>query len=173
MKKRIIALLLALLLAAPALAELSEPCREGQIACMMLRLAYQGAFEAFEEDDPLAGRVLASAWPLLADVAEEDLEHFCRECGVDRADAEEAWFEALRASLLACILAGGQQGRMSDADRVLLLFLDPDDEDDAQAQMEQIRGRMTEETLQRIAQERGAPPAFLRWLMAAEEEYDR
>ena len=58
MKKRIIALLLALLLAAPALAELSEPCREGRIACMMLRLAYQGAFEAFEEDDP---RLVAAA----------------------------------------------------------------------------------------------------------------
>ena len=141
-------------------------CSEDLPGCRLLQMVMSGSFDCIDPSDSVNVRVLAASWPLLRDIKADDFSHFCDEFDVDSKRLELAYRFALANCLWADILLeGGAKERLSDARRVLLLFLDPSDEPDADAQEKAIRAALTDEIVTTIAERAGAPEDFVRWLI--------
>lgn len=155
---RRLALLLAALLTLPwvALAEdeywdaYGRPvvCCEDRTGCEVLQMVMMGSFAALQPTDSLTVRVMSAALPALCDVTDADFSHFCEEFSVDEGTVRRLYYVAMANCLWADMLissdAGGAAGA---ARRVLLLFLDPDSEENAEEQMEIIRAGMDRELI--------------------------
>lgn len=141
-------------------------CRENRFNCGLLQAAMEGDFDACDPEDALAGRVLSSAYPLLCAVTEDDIDHFLEEFDEDRERVIDCLYTAMRNCLRARIRFEGTVGSASESiDRVLMLFIDPDSQENAAYQAEQIRANMTDEALERLAGGVNAPRAFIEWLI--------
>ena len=173
MKRILCCLIVAALLMLPASAAAAVwdggheiGCAWNRPNCRLLQMAMTGSFDDYDPEDALTGRVYASVYPMLCKVSEEDVAHCAGEFGEDAGQIRACLYRALRSCLWAYILTEKlPSGRMTAAERVLLLFIDPSSQEDAEAQMAQIRSGMTDEVLQSIAREVGAPAAFVRWLV--------
>lgn len=173
MRRYAICLLLALcLLAEPWLSQARGEgdaiygCREDRAECLLLQMALAGGFDAYDPDDDLNQRVLACVYPRLCAVSDEDIRHCAAEQERAEAEVRLALYRALRNALwadLVCDRAPG--GRMDGAGRILLLFIDPTSQEDADYQMAQIRRNMTEAALEALAESANTSPAFVEWLI--------
>lgn len=149
-------------------------CPENRPGCLLLQMAFMGCFERPEEEDSLSLRVLSAAYGRLLEVTQEDAEHFSREFSLEEEETWDSLYEALGSCLYADIevqiLAGEE---LSPARRVLLLFLDPS-EPEAEEQMEYIRGHLSSEVIEKMAEEVGSTGDFVEWVLGtsfeAEEE---
>lgn len=79
-----------------------------------------------------------------------------------------AMANCLWADMLISSDAGGAAGA---ARRVLLLFLDPDSEENAEEQMEIIRAGMDETLIERMSAETGLPADFIAYLTLGNDEH--
>ena len=142
-------------------------CRDHRPGCRLLQMVMMGSFDDADDTlDAVSRRVLASAWPRLCEVTEEDIIHFAGEFGEDEAMVHGRWYGAMAGCLRADILADSRpEARLDAAQRVLLLFLDPDVSADAGAEQDQIRLELNDEALARLADAVGAPVDFVRWLI--------
>ncbi|MBR1584409.1 MAG: hypothetical protein IJ662_02585 [Clostridia bacterium] len=141
-------------------------CKENRLGCRLLQMVMMGSFDAFSEDDWLTLRVLSAAYPQLCAVEEADFIHFMAEFGIDDKTLRARYYAALGNCLWADILTESTaSGRLSAAQRVLLLFLNPAGEEDAAYQMAAIRADMTDELLSLLAAESGAPEGYVRFLI--------
>ena len=81
----------------------------------------------------------------------------------------EYYYVALANCLWADILSDNTSANhLSAAQRVLLLFLDPTSQPDADAQIEAIRSGMNDAVLERIASTVGVSEEFAAWLIGIE-----
>lgn len=141
-------------------------CTQNRPNCRLLQMAMTGSFETFDPQDALLGRVYASVYPQLCAVVEDDIAHFIQEFGEDESVVRDCLYQAMRNCLWANILTEKiPGGRMNAAERVLLLFIDPSSQEDAEVQMEKIRAALTGEALSALAAGVGAPEDFVRWLI--------
>lgn len=172
--RRLAALALALLLCAAggaraeywdAWADRPVVCCEGRAGCEVLQMVMMGSFSAAEEADSLTTRVMAAALSALCEVTDADFAHFCDEFGEQETDVRALYYLAvgncLRADMRIAPDSGGAAGA---ARRVLQLFLEPESEPDAEAQMEIIREGMTEDVIATMAAETGLPEDFIAYL---------
>ncbi len=141
-------------------------CRDHRPDCRLLQMVMMGVFDGFDPEDGLSVRVFSAVCSRMSSLTEEDLAHFCQEFQLEGPVVTLRWYAALRACLWARILA---EGTTDPARRVLLLFLDPTSETDAEEQMEKIRSAMTEEGVRRISGAVEVPSGFIRWLMALDD----
>ena len=177
MKKRWAALTLVVCLAFAAAARAEGAfwardrvvsCPTGRLGCRLLQMCMMNAFQLEDPSDALSLRVLSAAYKQLCGVTDEDMAHFLAEYP-EEADEEtllERYYAALANGLRASILNDPlPRQRLSPTRRVLLLFLDPEGEEDPQAQMETIRDELTDELLELFSQDCGAPISFIEWLI--------
>ena len=168
MKRLLFVALLALAVSAvPGLGETWDASREIHCAqhrpnCRLLQMVMMGSFDVQDPEDAVLERVLSSARPLLAEIAEEDIRHFSTEFGEDADAVRLRWYGALANCLRAEI---GAETNPDDARRVLALFLGTSDEAGDEAQRAEIRREMTDRVLSRIADSAGVPAEFVRWLV--------
>ncbi len=147
-------------------ADRSVACPQAVPGCRILQMVMMGSFDAADPEDTVLQRVLACAYPRLAEVTEQDLTHFAGEFGEDTEAVRLRWYDAMARCLRAEIEYGGLPGAGPDAARrVLMLFLSPEGEPDAAAQMAQIRGELTDDALGRIAGAVNAPEDFVRYVI--------
>ena len=179
---RRLALLLAALLALPwaALAEdeywdaYDRPvvCCEDRTGCEVLQMGMMGSFAALQPTDSLAVRVMSAALPALCDVTDADFSHFCEEFSVDEGTVRRLYYVAMANCLWADMrISPDVGGAAGAARRVLLLFLDPDSEENAEEQMEIIRAGMDETLIERMSAETGLPADFIAYLMLGNDEH--
>ena len=164
------AVLALLLLPAQAAAQAWEghtvQCPENSLNCRILQMGMMGSFDAFDADDPLTVRTFSAVYPLLASVSEDDFAHFLREYPAAEDELSERYFSALSKCLWAEILSQGLPvGAMSASQRVVLLFLDPDGEENAEYQIREIQQRITDDAVTLMARELQAPPDLIRYLI--------
>ncbi len=145
-------------------------CSEDRAGCVLLQMVMMGSFDAFDITDPLESRVYAAVYPRLAAAGRDDFRHFLNEFGEDEKTAAEAYYRVLKNCLLAYIITEGQPAdQLDDVNRVLLLFLDPSSEEDAEEQMQVIRENMTDEVIEKLASGAGGNADFIRWLLTEGE----
>lgn len=178
MKKRI-ALLLALLLmlCGAACAEraywpdTSAPivCLENTRGCQILQMIMMGCFDGMDPDDSLSTRVFAAAYPDLCALTQEDFDHFLSQFDEDADFLERCYYIALANCLWADIIVSDYYGDERYVRRVLLLFLNPDAEQDADGQMEYIRSNTDENTIMKMAQVVGASEDFIEYLIYSDD----
>ena len=137
-------------------------CAQHRPNCRLLQMVMMGSFDIRDPEDAMLERVLASARPLLAEIAEEDIRHFATEFGEDVDAVRLRWYGALANCLRAEI---GAEANPDDARRVLALFLETSDEPDPESQRAEIHREMTDGVLSRIADTAGVPVEFVRWLV--------
>lgn len=146
-------------------------CRENRVDCLLIQAVMAENFEDFNSDDSLTGRIYASVYPMLSGISGEAVTHYCEEFDEDEDEVEEEIREALVNCLYAYIESdAASENGISAEERVLLLFLDPEEEKDAKEQMKEIRERITDEMTERIAGAVEADPDFIRWLIFEFEE---
>lgn len=177
--RKILALLaiLASLLPACALGEywdtsvprLSRCCERP--GCLVLRTVMMGTFDVFDEDDSLTVRVYSAALDRLTDVTEDDMVHFCESYDVDPDTLWDCYTIALRNCLRADILLMPTEDDEDAqlARTVLMLFLEPDDSAQAQAQKAAIRANMSDREIAIIAEGANLPYSFVLGLMEDDE----
>lgn len=177
MKLRILLILLALLLISPAQAaywedspDLPVVCREDDSGCQILQMVMRGSFDFFDPADLLSGRVLSAALDSLCVVDDEDFAHFVDMFGVEEAVIRRYYYIALANCLWADIVTGSDP--VSNEEHVLLLFLDPSTEENAQTQMDTIRSRMSDDSIDALAQAVGVPSDFVYYLIYSESWHD-
>lgn len=164
-KTAVLAWLLLALILPTALGE-GISCREHRPACRLLQTVMQGAFDDYDPDDLVEGRVYSAACDLLRSITDEDIEHYGGEFDVDESAVRGRWYAALANALWAEIRTEATPGGGPDsARRVLLLFLDGSGEADAEAEKAQIRSAMTDEVITRISIAADVPEGFVRWLV--------
>ncbi len=176
--RRWLPLFLALwLCAAPALAaeywqdvpEGGVVCRESRPGCHLLQMVMTGSFAQMPLGDSISTRVFSAVLPQLCALEEGDFAHFIAQFGVEETTIRQAYYIALGNCLLADIDLGTvQTPEAAAARRVLLLFLNPSGEDNADAQKAAIRGALSEEILESMADSTGLPLGFIRYLMETE-----
>lgn len=143
-------------------------CREHRLNCRLLQTVLMGSFAAFDPEDAVSGRILSAAFPQLCQITDDDIRHFSEEFSEDEAAVRAHRNEALANCLWADIVSdSAPAGHLSAAQRVLLLFLDPAGQPDAQRQMEVIRAAMTDAVRKRISDATGVPEDFILWLMGS------
>ena len=141
-------------------------CPEGVPGCRLLQMVMMGSFDAADPEDAVLERVLACVYPRLAAVTEQDLAHFAGEFGEDAEAVRLRWYDAMAGCLRAEINFSGLPGSAPDpARRVLMLFLSPGAEPEAEAQKAQIRAEMTDDALGILARAVEAPEAFVRYVI--------
>lgn len=144
-------------------------CPEGRSGCMLLQTVMMGSFREFDPGDALTRRICSAIYPQLSAVTQDDLEHFCAEFNEDRQLVRELLYESLSNCLWAYILTEkAPDEKTAAAWHVLLLFLDPSSEPDAETQMESIRNMLTEQTIGQITEAAGADLEFIRSLLIEE-----
>ena len=147
-------------------------CPEERPGCLLLQMIRMGSFEQeVSQEDPVFSRVLSAAYPRLCKVTQEDFTHFLLEYPQEEMDEVEAAFErAFSACLLADIRSRIRSGEeMQAEERVLLLFLSPEEEKDAEEQQSYIRQNMTDEVLEKLAEAVNASLDYVRNLLGLEE----
>ncbi len=117
----------------------------------------------------MLGRVLACVYPMLGALTEADLDHFVGEFGQDADAVRARWYGALADCLWAYLETEAlPEARLSAAQRVLLLFLEPSGDARAEAQRAQIREEINGDVIARIAGDVAVPPDFVEWLVMGE-----
>lgn len=179
MKKLWLSLALSmLLLFAPAQAEywgdtVGRPivCCEDRPGCQVLQTVMMGSFAEFSVDDSLSVRVLSAAFPRLKSVTEDDFAHFTEYFDVDPENLKHCYYIALGNCLWAdAIVAPDLTDEAAEnARKVLLLFLNPDGEENAAAQMAAIRSNLSEEAISILAENASVPADFVRYLLLPSE----
>lgn len=145
-------------------------CPENRFGCRLLQMVMMGSFDEFQPDDALTVRLFSAVYPQLCTVTEDDFHHFLQEYGEADEAARERYYQALAHCLRASFLLQGiPRNRMPAEMRVLMLYLDPADEVNAEDQRRQISAQMTEDILNRLADAVQAPPAFVRWLLEKDD----
>ncbi len=180
MLKRICALLLALLLAAPSVGADYWPeshvlqCGEKSVNCQILQLVMMGRFGEMDPNDLLDTRVYAAVLPHLLAMAEEDMTHFIEEFQVEKADVERCLYAAIGHCLWADILISPEQEdeRLTASRRVLLLFLGQSSAPKDVEARAIIRSQLTDEIISDIAQLNGLETAFLEYLFYSDDWQD-
>lgn len=141
-------------------------CADHRQNCRLLQTVMMGSYDALSTEDALSVRVFSAVLPMLSAVTEDDFAHFAAEFGEDEQTVLDRYREALANCLWADILLSrAADGQLTAAQRVLLLFLDPESQSDAEAQMAEIRANLTDEVLSRLADATGVPADFVRWLI--------
>lgn len=138
-------------------------------------MVMRGDFASFDAEDVLHQRIYSAVLVKMKAVTEEDLRHYCAEFGRGEDSVREQYDLALSNCLLAEILYKQTCGEeISDAERVLLLFLETPGEnpdtssaETAESEREVIRDRITEETISRIALETGLGEGYVKRLISA------
>ena len=184
-KRSLLLLLVLAILAAPACAENAispywqpDPdhaitCVDDRGGCQVLQMVMTGSFDSYDPADNLSGRILSAALPMLCAVDDADFAHFVRYFDVNEGSLRRNYYIALANCLWADIDLGlDPGGNAAAARRVLKLFLDPDSETDAQAQMDTIREQINDDVIDLMAQSIGTPPDFVRYLIFAENWRD-
>lgn len=155
-----------------AWAERPVVCCENRTGCEVLQMVMMGSFASLDTGDSLTVRVMAAALPALCDVTAADFAHFCDEFDQNEASVRALYYVAvgncLRADIHSAPDASGASGA---ARRVLLLFLEPESEPDAQEQMAVIRAGMTRELIDTMAEETGLPADFIAYLTLGDDEH--
>ena len=142
-------------------------CRANRPGCRILQMVMMGCFDYAEAPDSLDERVLSAVLPQLCAIEEEEFGHFCDEFGVEEAPLRTNYYIALANCLLSDIRINPDPGGNATlVRRVLLLFLDPDSETDAQAQKDAIRSEMTDDVLMQMANELSLPQDFVSYLLS-------
>jgi|GEM_PF-3045778 len=173
MKKRwLIVFLLALMALSPSSASANNwemhtiHCPNSRWGCRLLQMVMMGSFDGFQPDDALNTRLFSAAYPQLCAVTEDDFSHFLLEFDESEKAVRSRYYEALAACLWADILLQGiPRSRMRSEVRVLMLFLDPAGEVEAEAQRREIRSEMSEDILMQLADAVQAPAGFIQWLI--------
>ena len=150
-------------------------CEDGNENCLLLQMVMRGDFASFDAEDVLHQRIYSALLVKMKAVTEEDLRHYCAEFGRGEDSVREQYDLALSNCLLAEILYKQTCGEeISDAERVLLLFLEAPGEnpdtssaETAESEREVIRDRITEETISRIASETGLGEGYVKRLISA------
>lgn len=150
-------------------------CEDGNENCLLLQMVMRGDFASFDAEDVLHQRIYSAVLVKMKAVTEEDLRHYCAEFGRGEDSVREQYDLALSNCLLAEILYKQTCGEeISDAERVLLLFLeasvenpDTSSAETAESEREVIRDRITEETISRIASETGLGEGYVKRLISA------
>ena len=150
-------------------------CEAGNENCLLLQMVMRGDFASFDAEDVLHQRIYSAVLVKMKAVTEEDLRHYCAEFGRGEDSVREQYDLALSNCLLAEILYKQTSGEeISDAERVLLLFLEAREEnpdtssaETAESERVVIRDRITEETISRIASESGLEEAYVKRLISA------
>ena len=139
-------------------------CTEGRAACCLLQLIMAGELDGFAADDMLNLRIYSALLPQLALIGEGDLTHYAGEFDEAYETVELKWYEAMADCLYADILyRQATETSLDDADLVMLLFLKTPDADEVR-EIEEIRERITQETIGVIAEAEQVPPDFVAWL---------
>ena len=100
-------------------------CEDGNENCLLLQMVMRGDFASFDAEDVLHQRIYSAVLVKMKAVTEEDLRHYCAEFGRGEDSVREQYDLALSNCLLAEILYKQTCGEeISDAERVLLLFLE-------------------------------------------------
>lgn len=147
-------------------------CCENRAGCEVLQMVMMGSFAALRPTDNLTVRVMSAALPALCDVTDADFSHFCEEFSVDEGTARRLYYVAIANCLWADIRLSPDVGGAAGAARqVLLLFLDPDSEENAEEQMKIIRAGMDEELIARMSTETGLPTDFIAYLTLGDDEH--
>ena len=151
--------------------DLTLHCKEGSAACVMLQMAAHDQFTPPDPDDLLSLRVESTSLQRLKMITPEDILHYSREFDADNDRITKAWYSALANCLWADILYRSSCSLpVSNSMRVLLLFLDPASEEEADEQIRQIRERTDEETCRLIADDAEVPADFVNWLMTRTDD---
>ena len=174
---RALAALLALALSAAAgwaegekwSADRPVACGEDLPGCRLLQMVMMGCFDAADPDDAVLERVLACVYPMLGALTEADLDHFVGEFGQDADAVRVRWYGALANCLWAYLETEAlPEAQLSAAQRVLLLFLEPPGDAQAEVQQAQIREQIDGDVIARIAGDVAVPPGFVEWLVTGE-----
>ena len=149
-------------------------CADDQSSCCLLQVIMAGTFDHFDPDDMLNLRIFSAALSQVKDITPEDLEHFVGEFSVDPEEIENAYCRAFAACLYADILYRQSAAQpLTDAEQVLLLFLEPSDfsdpldpsDEEKEAQKEEIRSRITDEMIALLAEKADVPEELVRRLI--------
>ena len=144
-------------------------CAEDLPGCRLLQMVMAGSFDDYDPEDAVLGRVLACVYPMLGALTEADLDHFVGEFGQDADAVRARWYGALADCLWAYLETEAlPEARLSAAQRVLLLFLEPSGDARAEAQRAQIREEINGDVIARIAGDVAVPPDFVEWLVMGE-----
>ena len=173
MKKRwLIVFLLALAALPPWSASANDwemhtiHCPNNEWGCRLLQMVMMGSFDGFQPDDALNVRLFSAAYPQLCAVTEDDFSHFLFYFCESENAVRSRYYEALANCLWADILFQGvPRSRMSSEVRVLMLFLDPAGEVEAEAQRREICAAMRADILPQLADAVQAPVDFIQWLI--------
>ena len=145
-------------------------CAENLPGCRLLQTVMAGSFDIYDPEDTLNGRVLSAVYPQLCAITREDLDHFLQEF----PEEEEEVTDRLRLAMANCLWATLVSEPVTDSTtsqvrQILLLFLDPLGQENAEEQMEEIREGMTGELLTLLSDTVGAPQDFIEWLIEEDE----
>ena len=128
-----------------------------------------GEFAAQPGDDAARAALAAQLEPLAA-VTSRDIAAYAAEHGLPVAQVRNAWYRALAGALeaeLAVNPAAGEEHRNALA--ILALFIEPDADGSAAADRQAIRGQMTPEYGQRIAEQSSLPVQFVDFVIMSED----
>ena len=144
-------------------------CAEDLPGCRLLQMVMAGSFDDYDPEDAVLGRVLACVYPMLGALTEADLNHFVGEFGQDADAVRVRWYGALANCLWAYLETEAlPEAQLSAAQRVLLLFLEPPGDAQAEVQRAQIREQIDGDVIARIADDVAVPPGFVEWLVTGE-----
>lgn len=180
MKKNlcVLAMMLAMLFVLPAHAEYwtddaqhTVHCQEGHPGCEVLQMVMMGSFAEIDETDRLSNRVMSAALMQLSAVSQEDTEHFLNVFGVEESVLRENYYTALGNCLLADILLDpGKEGQEEQVRRVLRLFLNPEEDWNAQLQMDVIRKQTDQALIELMAKTVNLPAEFISYVIGCPQE---
>ena len=146
-------------------------CPQNRQGCLLLQMIMEGLFDEFDREDTLSSRVLAAAFPQLEALTEEDFRHYLEESGEEADEVREEYYEALANCLLAELLTEGSESADQErAQKILMLFLYPESQENADYQIRSIRGRMTGELEEQIAAAAGVGKDFVHWIIAEDRD---
>ena len=145
-------------------------CKSHLQSCQLLQTVMMGSFAQFDPEDVVQRRVFSSVLSKLCQITESDLEHLENEFQEDDATVREYYYVALANCLWADMTFDrSKANQLNAAQRTILLFLDPSDQTDAEAQKKAIQEGMTQEVLVRIANMLNVSEDFIVWLIGLEE----
>lgn len=149
-------------------------CSEDRAGCQLLRMVMTGSFDCIDPSDSLNLRVLSAALAQLCLVQEADVAHFAQEENADEQVLTTNYYIALANCLWADILVGGAEDEQTGAvRRVLLLFLNPESEENAWDQMYLIRSKLDDDLIHSMAEAAALPADFVSWLIESENWRER